>query len=95
VEDAAKFLAKRLRALRAALNLSQEATAQFTRLSYKHYQEIEGARKPGVRLSTLQQIGDVFGLKIWELLGKEMPVPRRKPIFDPPPHRQRSLKMRR
>lgn len=66
--DTAKRLLARVRELRQALGLSQEAFAERAGLKYKHYQSIEAGRKRDIRFSTLEKIADACGLELSELL---------------------------
>jgi len=54
----------RLRQLRRHYGLTQEQLAERAKLNYKHYQEIEGGRKRDIRLSTINQIAEAFGISI-------------------------------
>ena len=58
----------RVRELREALGLSQEAFAERAGLKYKHYQAIEAGRKTDIRFSTLEKLAKACGLEPWELL---------------------------
>jgi transcriptional regulator with XRE-family HTH domain len=58
----------RIRTLREAKGLSQEAFAELADLKYKHYQAIEAGRKPKFQIPTLVKIAEAFGLKPWQLL---------------------------
>ncbi len=64
----AKRLLARVKQLREALELSQEAFAERAGLKYKHYQAIEAGRKSDIRFSTLQKLAKACGLELWELL---------------------------
>jgi transcriptional regulator with XRE-family HTH domain len=64
----AKHLLARVKDLRKALGLSQEAFAERAGLKYKHYQAIETGRKTDIRFSTLEKLAKACGLKPWELL---------------------------
>ncbi|MEO7413961.1 MAG: helix-turn-helix transcriptional regulator [Opitutaceae bacterium] len=66
--NTAKRLIARLRELREAYGLSQEAFAERAGLKYKHYQSIEAGRKIEMRLSTLQKLAKACGMELWELL---------------------------
>lgn len=66
--DTAKRLIARVRELREAYGLSQEAFAERAGLKYKHYQSIEAGRKIEMRLSTLQKLAKACGMELWELL---------------------------
>lgn len=64
----AKRLLARVKALREALGLSQEAFAERAGLKYKHYQAIEAGRKIDIRLSTLEKLAKACRLELGELL---------------------------
>ncbi len=64
----AKRLLARVRELRGALGLSQEAFAEKAGLKYKHYQAMEAGRKIDIRFSTLEKLAKACGLEPWELL---------------------------
>lgn len=70
--DSARRLTERLRQLREALGLSQEAFAERAGLKYKHYQAIEAGRKTDVRFSTLDKLARACGMEIWELLNVDV-----------------------
>lgn len=61
----------RVRALREALELSQEAFAEKAGLKYKHYQSMEAGRKIDIRFSTLEKLAKACRLEPWELLNLE------------------------
>lgn len=75
VNDAAKRLLARVKQLREALELSQEAFAEKAGLKYKHYQAIEAGRKSDIRFSTLQKLAHACGVEAWELLNFESDLP--------------------
>lgn len=58
----------RVRALRGALGLSQEAFAERAGLTYKHYQQVEAGRKLNITLPTLEKLAQACGLELAELL---------------------------
>ena len=66
--DIAKRLLARVRELREARGLSQEAFAERAGLKYKHYQAVEAGRRRDIRLSTLIKMADGLGLKLSELV---------------------------
>jgi len=66
--DMAKRLLARVKNLREALGLSQEAFAERAGLKYKHYQAIEAGRKIDIRVSTLEKLAKACGLDPSELL---------------------------
>jgi transcriptional regulator with XRE-family HTH domain len=93
--DIAKRLLARVRELREARGLSQEAFAERAGLKYKHYQAIEAGRKTEIRLSTLQKLAKACGLQLWELLqldvaplavGEDPPAPE---AVSPPKRRRK------
>ena len=69
-------LLRRLRALRKAHDLTQEAFAELAGLNYKYYQAIEGGRKKELRLSTLEKLAAPYGIEVWELLAPPIPKTR-------------------
>lgn len=73
--DMAKRLLARVRLLREARGLSQEAFAERAGLKYKHYQAIEAGRKSDIRFSTLAKLAKACGLEPWELLNFESDLP--------------------
>ena len=66
--DTAKQLLTRVKALREALGLSQEAFAERAGLTYKYYQHVEAGRKRDIRVSTLAKLAKACGLEPSELL---------------------------
>lgn len=66
--DTAKRLLARVKQLREARGLTQEAFAEKSGLDYKYYQSVEAGRKRDIRLSTLNKLAKACGLEIWELL---------------------------
>ena len=66
--DTAKRLLTRVRELRRALGLSQEAFAERAGLKYKHYQALEAGRKNEFHFSTFEKLAKACGMKPWELL---------------------------
>lgn len=73
--DTAKRLLARIRKLREANGLTQEAFAERAGLTYKHYQQVEAGRKQDVRLSTLIKMAEGLGLKLTELFDLDAPLP--------------------
>ena len=69
--DITKRLLARVRELREARGLSQEAFAERAGLKYKHYQAVEAGRKPNIQLPTLVKMAKALGLEPWELLNFE------------------------
>ena len=66
--DTAKRLMTRVKQLREAHGLTQEAFAEKAGLGYKYYQSVEAGRKCDIRLSTLEKLAKACGLELWELL---------------------------
>ena len=66
--DTAKRLLARVKELRKALGLSQEAFAERAGLKYKHYQALEAGRKNEFHFSTFEKLAKACGLKPWELI---------------------------
>jgi len=73
--ETGKRLFVRLRELRQKRGLTQEALAERADIKYKHYQSIEGGRKPDVRLSTLVKLAKAHGMDVWELFLPESLTP--------------------
>ena len=73
--DFSRRLPARIRALREARGLSQEAFAERAGLTYKHYQAIEAGRKPKLQLPTLIKIAKALDLEPWQLLNFEFLPP--------------------
>lgn len=69
-------LLRRLRELRKANGLTQEAFAELARMGYKYYQAVEAGRKKELRLSTLERLAAAYGIEVWELLSPHMPKVR-------------------
>ena len=65
---AAATLCINIRRVRLGHGWSQEATAEKTGLSARHLQDIEGGRRPGIRLATIERLAKVFGVQVWQLL---------------------------
>jgi len=73
--DTAKRLLTRVRELRRALGLSQEAFAERAGLKYKHYQALEAGRKNEFHFSTFEKLAKACGMKPWELLNFDVEPP--------------------
>lgn len=69
-------LLRRLRDLREAHHLTQEAFAEIAGMSYKYYQAVEAGRKAELRFSTLERLATAYGLDVWELLAPQVPKTR-------------------
>jgi len=72
-------LLKRLRELREAHGLTQEAFAEQCGFSYKYYQAVEAGRKRELRFSTLERFANAYGIEIWQLLAPPFPRTRLNP----------------
>jgi transcriptional regulator with XRE-family HTH domain len=75
VNETSKRLLARIRQLREARSLTQEAFAERAGLTYKHYQQVEAGRKEDIRLSTLIKIAKALDLEPWELLSFDFTPP--------------------
>ena len=73
--DTATRLLARVKELREARGLSQEAFAEKAGLGYKYYQHVESGRRRDIRLSTLEKLAKACGLKLWELLNLDEDAP--------------------
>ena len=69
--DTATRLLARVKELRGARGLSQEAFAEKAGLGYKYYQHVESGRRRDIRLSTIEKLAKACGLELWELLNFE------------------------
>ena len=66
-------VSEKLKALRAASGLTQEAFAELAGMDYKTYQHIEAGRRPSVRLCTIEKICDAYGIELHEFFRPELP----------------------
>ncbi len=66
--ETVKRLLARVRELREARGLSQEAFAEKAGLTYKYYQHVEAGRKRDIRMSTVEKLAKACGLELWQLL---------------------------
>jgi transcriptional regulator with XRE-family HTH domain len=73
--DVAQRLMARVKQIREAREMSQEAFAERAGLDYKYYQHIEAGRKRDLRISTLEKLANGCGLKLWELLNFDTELP--------------------
>jgi len=85
--ETAKKLLERVKALREAHGLSQEAFAEKAGLGYKYYQHVESGRRRDIRLSTIEKLAKACGLELWELLnfddetrGKTLNLSKASPV---------------
>ena len=65
---AVEILCTNIRRVRLARGLSQEAVAELTGLSPRHFQDIEAMRREGIRLATIEKIARVLRVPVWQLL---------------------------
>lgn len=70
-------LATNLRRFRLQRELTQTAVAAAAGVEYKHYQKIEGAAWPGVRLDTVERLAKALNVSIAELLVEDGMVVRK------------------
>jgi transcriptional regulator with XRE-family HTH domain len=68
-------LGNRLRSLRRARGLSQEAVARQTNIGLKAYGDLERGRTTDPHYSTLEGIAHALGVTVAELTGEEAAVP--------------------
>lgn len=66
--DMANRLLARIKQLREANGLTQEAFAEKVGLAYKYYQHVEAGRRRDIRLSTLVKMADGLGLTLSQLV---------------------------
>lgn len=83
----------RVKELRKARELSQEAFAERAGLKYKHYQAMEAGRRLNLQFVTLQKLAKGCGLELYELLNfnSELSIVSEKPSqkLPAPPTRAR------
>jgi len=97
--ETVKRLLARVRELREARGLSQEAFAEKAGLTYKYYQHVEAGRKRDIRVSTVQKLAKACGVELWELLNFDEALqlgedpPAEKAVS--PAKRRRKLKVER
>lgn len=73
--NTAKQLLTRVKQLRKALGLSQEAFAERAGLKYKHYQALEAGRKNEFHFSTFEKLAQACELEPWRLLNFDAEPP--------------------
>ena len=73
--ETVKRLLARVRELREARGLSQEAFAEKAGLTYKYYQHVEAGRRRDMRISTVEKLAKACGLELWDLLNFEAAPP--------------------
>lgn len=70
-----KRLRMRVRQLREARGLTQEAFAEQADIKYKHYQSVEAGRKPNFTMAMFEKMANGLGVDAWELLIPEELAP--------------------
>lgn len=65
--DTATKLLARVKEVREARGLSQEAFAEKAGMGYKYYQQVEAGRKRDIRMSTMQKLAKACEMQLWEL----------------------------
>lgn len=66
--EQAKRILARVRGLREARDLSQEAFAELAGMTYKYYQQLETGRKMDFHFATFLKLAKACGLEPWQLL---------------------------
>ena len=66
-------VSERLKELRAASGLTQEAFAELAGMDYKTYQHIEAGRRPSVRLCTIEKICAAYRIELWQFFFPTLP----------------------
>ncbi|MGN0834446.1 MAG: helix-turn-helix transcriptional regulator [Candidatus Spyradosoma sp.] len=66
-------VSEKLKALRNASGLTQEAFAELAGMDYKTYQHIEAGRRPSVRLCTIEKICDAYGIELHQFFHPTLP----------------------
>jgi transcriptional regulator with XRE-family HTH domain len=61
-------LAKKIKALRKARNITQEKLAEIAKIDYKYIQKIEGNSPPALRVDTIDRIAKALNVTPSELL---------------------------
>lgn len=64
-------LCKNIRHARLRRGLTQELVAEKAGLSTRHFQDLESARRPGMRIETIERIADVLRVEVWQLFKTE------------------------
>ena len=66
-------VSEKLKALRGASGLTQEAFAELAGMDYKTYQHIEAGRRPSVRLCTIEKICAAYGIELHQFFQPTLP----------------------
>lgn len=69
-----KRLMTRVKTLRQALGLSQEAFAERAGLKCKHYQSVEAGRKSDIHFATVEKLAKACRMELYELLNFDSPA---------------------
>jgi transcriptional regulator with XRE-family HTH domain len=88
VSDASTFVATRLRQFRNQASLTQEQAATLVGLTFKYYQRLESGTVKGMRLSTVEQVAQAYGVDLLSFFSKRN-TKLGKILAVPPPHRQK------
>lgn len=57
-----------------AAKLTQEQVAEISGIDYKVYQHIEAGRRKNLQLKTIDRFAWVYGIRVSELFGSELPA---------------------
>jgi len=60
-EAASEVLRVNLRSLRLRRGFTQEMVAEKAGVTYRHYQDLEAGRRPGVQLTTVERLVEALG----------------------------------
>ncbi len=71
--DKTTRLLARIKQLRLARGLTQEAFAERAGLTYKHYQQVESGLKPNFRIDTLIKMAEGLGLELRDFVDFDTP----------------------
>jgi transcriptional regulator with XRE-family HTH domain len=84
-------LGSRLRTLRKARGLSQEAVARGADIGLRAYGDLERGRALDPHYSTLEGIAHTLGVSVAELVGEEAPVPLAQALHEMGPEEYEDL----
>ncbi len=94
MSEGSKFVAARLRQFREEASLTQEQAATLVGVTFKYYQRLESGGVKGMRLSTIEQVADAYGLDLLSFFSVRR-VKLAKIVVAPPPHRKGRKQMPR
>jgi transcriptional regulator with XRE-family HTH domain len=60
-------LSQNLRRLRLATGLTQQEFSEKVEMGYKHYQDVEAGRAPGLLMATVDRLAAAHGVEVWTL----------------------------